>query len=226
MTDPNKSEKNVRDIAITGVAGILGGIIGVPLSILVFQGYKKLGLKGASRWWAWSATGVLAVPASWLITAALISPVSENNLNSQQPQSLTNASKETPKVVGSFDGSKFHYRNIRIRDYIPTNSTAAVAGKLIEVTADVTNISNESAAPSLESIKAVNEKGQKFKEGDLFADLGDIPKGKHKTDYVLPGQTNLEVRLAILDVPSDTSNVDLLIQEAIFGKETKVTPIK
>ena len=42
-------EKNSRDVVITGVAGILEGFIGIPLSILVYQGYRAIGMKGKGR---------------------------------------------------------------------------------------------------------------------------------------------------------------------------------
>ena len=84
-------EKNSRDVVITGVAGILEGFIGVPLSILVYQGYRAIGMKGKGRQIAWAASGVVGVPLSLVLTSAIVAPINQANVaptNNQNAASI------------------------------------------------------------------------------------------------------------------------------------------
>jgi hypothetical protein len=105
-TSTKAPEKTSRDIFLSGVAGLLGGLLGVPMSIGSYLLWRKLGLKGSLRWWAWAATGIVGVPLSLAITKVIVSP------NDQTPVSSTSAVSQ-PKDDGLGGGSENKPQKVR-----------------------------------------------------------------------------------------------------------------
>lgn len=234
-----KAEKTSRDIAISGIAGLFtGGVFGFPLSIGSYLLWRKIGLKGAARWWVWAATGIIGVPISWGVFAVVVNPDKTATVAPSSP--IVNnapAKKESPVnssqdaiSVGEFKTDSFVYTNVRMTPYTVKNEfvqkQSRVAGALYEITADVQNIGNESKAPALTSIEVSDSQGRKYKEADGVIRFGDTTeKGQKATDYVLPGQSSQSVRLSLVDVSPDASDFTLTIRSGFFDK-TIVKPIQ
>lgn len=229
-----KPEKTSRDIAISGIAGLFtGGIVGFPLSIGSYLLWRKIGVKGAVRWWAWAATGIIGVPISWGVVAGIVSPDKNANVAPSSSPIVGKAPAKNTQAeisVGEFKTDSFVYTNVRLAPYTVKNEfvqkQSRVAGALYEITADVQNIGNESKAPALSSIEVTDSQGRKYKEADGFIRFGDtIEKGQKATDYVLPGQSSQSVRLSLVDVSPDASDFTLTIRSGFFDK-TIVKPIQ
>lgn len=227
-----KPEKTSRDIAISGIVGLFtGGIVGFPLSIGSYLLWRKIGVKGTARWWAWAATGIIGVPISWGVVAGVVSP-DKNATVAPSPTASTVPAKsaQNETLVGEFKTDSFVYTNVRMTPYTVKSEfvqkQSRVAGALYEITADVQNIGNESKAPALTSIEVTDSQGRKYKEADGFIRFGDTTeKGQKATDYVLPGQSSQSVRLSLVDVSPDASDFTLTIRSGFFDK-TIVKPIQ
>jgi hypothetical protein len=229
-------EKTSRDIFLSGVAGLLGGPLGVPMSVGVYLLWRKLGLKGSLRWWIWAATGIVGVPLSLAITQVVMHPERQSSVSSTsavsqlaRPGQAPGQAQEDVKV-GELQTDNFRYANVRISPYTIKNSFAAqqanVSGKLYEITADVTNLSKESKAPQLFNIEVTDAQGRTFKEADAMVRFGDLEKGHRATDYVLPGQTRQDVRLTMIDASPDATDFSLKVSAGVFDGSKVVKPIQ
>jgi hypothetical protein len=232
-TTQKAAEKTTRDVVISGLAGLPGGLFGIPLSIGSYLLWRKVGVNGAGRWWAWAVTGLVGVPFSWVLAAAVVAPSAQQSSSSSMQQSgnsAPQAKKQEDVKVGEFQTDNFQYTNVRIAPYTIKDSFAAdhtnVAGVLYEITADVTNLSKESKAPHLSKIEASDAQGRTFKGADGMANFGDIQKGHNSTDYVLPGQTKQDIRLAIIDASPDAKDFTLSVSGNLFGRSSPVKPIQ
>jgi hypothetical protein len=232
-TTQKATEKTTRDVVISGLAGLPGGLFGIPLSIGSYLLWRKIGLNGASRWWAWAATGIIGVPMSLGLTAGLSS--SPNSASSSSSASQSRSTGGSVKAqedvkVGEFQTDSFRYTNVRIAPYTIKNSFAAqqanIAGALYEITADVTNLTKESKAPQLMGIDVSDAQDRKFKEADGMVRFGDMEKGHSPTDYVLPGQTQQDVRLTLIDAAPDSTGFSLKITDGFFDGPKVVKPIQ
>jgi hypothetical protein len=68
-------EKTTRDVIITGIAGLFtGAFVGAPVSIGCYLLWRKIGAKGASRWWAWALSGIVGAPLCLGMSAAMVGP--------------------------------------------------------------------------------------------------------------------------------------------------------
>jgi hypothetical protein len=231
-------EKTSRDVFISGVAGLLGGPLGAPISIGSYLLWKKVGLAGSARWFAWAATGFIGAPLSLALTAAILPhpPANQASMQSSGGSSQLAKPDRAPEKmqegvkVGEFETDSFRYANIRIAPYTIKNSFAAqqanVAGKLYEITADVTNLGKESKAPQLFNVEVTDAQGRTFKEADAMVRFGDLEKGHRATDYVLPGQTRQDVRLTMVDASSDATDFSLKVSAGVFGGTKIVKPIQ
>jgi hypothetical protein len=228
-------EKTTRDLVISGVVGLFTGtFVGVPLSMASYLMWKKIGVKGAGRWWAWAATGLVGVPFSWVLLAALIGPSTRQTATLQASSTGQNrvaqSSSSNDVKVGEFQTQDFQYTNVRLTPYQIKNSFAAqqanVAGKLYEITADVINLSKESKAPQLLSIGTSDSQGRTFKEADFMVRFEGLEKGQKASDYVLPGQTRQNIRLSMVDVSPDSIDLTLKINGSMFGGSQTVRPIQ
>jgi hypothetical protein len=230
-------EKTSRDVFISGVVGLLGGPLGAPLSIGSYLLWRKVGLQGAARWFAWAATGFIGAPLSLAMIAAILPhpPANQATASSSTSSQHTKADRSAAKnqediKVGELQTKDFSYSNIQIAPYTIKNSFAAqqanIAGKLYEITADVTNLSKESKAPQLFNIEVTDSQGRTFKEADGMVRFGDIEKGHSATDFVLPGQTRQTVRLALIDASPDATDFSLKVGAEIFGGVKVVKPIQ
>jgi hypothetical protein len=227
-------EKTNRDVIISGLAGLLGGPLGAPLSIGAYLLWRKIGLQGAGRWFAWAATGLIGVPLSLGLTAGISSPPKSNSGSGVISQSgaveQSSVKAQEDVKVGEFQTDSFRYTNIRIAPYTIKNSYAAkqanIAGALYEITADVTNLTKESKAPQLIGIDVNDVQGRTFKEADGMVRFGDMEKGHSPTDYVLPGQTRQDVRLTLIDASPDSTGFSLKITGGFFNGPKTVKPIQ
>jgi hypothetical protein len=232
-TTPAVTEKTTRDVVITGVAGFFTGfIVGAPLSVASFLLWKKMGVKGAARWWVWAVTGLVGAPLSWILLAGIVSPSSTRQVSSSGIESTSqNGTKKSSDVrVGEFQTEDFHYTNVRIVPYQIKNSFAAqqanVAGQLYEITADVRNISKESKAPQLLSIEVTDAQGRTFKEADFMVRFDGLDKGQRASDYVLPGQAQQNIRLTMVDTSPDATGFTFKVTGTVFGGSQTVQPIQ
>ncbi|MBD3886616.1 hypothetical protein IFO70_33650 [Phormidium tenue FACHB-886] len=208
---------------IAGAVGLFtGGFIGIFLSPLVLNLYAKAGTKGGSRWLAWAATGLVGAPVSWVIMGAILPPsLKSANVSAPQPQ-ITEAS--TPaKAIGELTTDKFKFTNLRVEPYTGNTSGADVAGKLIAVYADVTNTTNESAAPA--GLNAMYE--IKDSQGSVFQPaaftIGIMDQQVKATNNILPGQQRKNIRLGIFDVSPDAAELQVGIKSG-FGSPEYVQP--
>jgi hypothetical protein len=242
-------EKTTRDLVISGVVGLFtGALIGVPLSMASYLMWKKIGVKGAGRWWAWAATGLVGAPFSLAVLAGLMGPsatrqtstlqasssgqnrVAQSSSSNTEQNRAAQSSSSNDVKVGEFQTKDFQYTNVRLTPYQITNSFVAqqanVAGKLYEITADVTNLSKESKAPQLLSIGTSDSQGRTFKEADFMVRFEGLEKGQKASDYVLPGQTRQNIRLSMVDVSPDSIDLTLKINGSMFGGSQTVRPIQ
>jgi hypothetical protein len=101
-------EKTSRDVFISGVAGLLGGPLGAPLSVGSYLLWQKIGLQSAGRWWAWAATGLIGAPLSWVITAAILPHPPAAN------QASMSSSSETSQLAKPDRAPKKTQENVKV----------------------------------------------------------------------------------------------------------------
>ncbi|NJR61222.1 MAG: hypothetical protein HC769_21750 [Cyanobacteria bacterium CRU_2_1] len=206
---------------IAGTAGLFtGGLIGALLSPLALNLYAKLGAKGGSRWFAWAATGIIGAPVSWGMMAA-IAPQSFKPV-STTPQTQVVESPAPKAAIGEFATNKFKFVNIRIEPYTGETYGSDVAGKLVAVYADVTNKTNESAAPAGINIYSIKDsQGSVFQAAAFMIGVGD--EQVKSTDNILPGQKRNKVRLGIFDVSPNATGLQVGFKSG-FGSAEYVQP--
>ncbi len=91
-------EKTTRDLVICGVTGFIFGVgVGAPLSIGSFLIWKKLGVKGASRWWLWGVTGLIVTPVIFSLLAEKGKDVRQSS--SPIPQVTTRSEKKSDEPM-------------------------------------------------------------------------------------------------------------------------------
>ena len=121
-------------------------------------------------------------------------------------------------TIGQFSHGDFQYDRVQVLNY-RTPNRGHVAGKLMVVTATVTNTGKESAAPGL-LMKIRDGNGREFNEAATEYDAS-IPVGMRPSDFILPGQTR-EVYLGIFDVDPNAAGLKVIVQSGF--SDIEVTP--
>lgn len=216
------SDKTSKIVA--GTVGFLtAGPMGIPMAVFVHDHLSEGELRGGLKWLAWSGIGVIVAPIL-LTTQALTASVILQALPGSQAVSVVTPTPPEGSLA-SFESGNFRYTNVQIYEYNlssanPFSRNATVAGRLIEVRADVTNIGNESAGPSV-TVGAIDENGRKFKEADMMI----VPDRKGKTDFILPGETSMAVTIGIVDVSKNSKQFKVLMSSG-WERETVVHTAK
>jgi hypothetical protein len=201
-------EKTTRDLVISGVVGLFtGALIGVPLSMASYLMWKKIGVKGAGRWWAWAATGLVGAPFSLAVLAGLMGPsatrqtstlqasssgqnrVAQSSSSNTEQNRAAQSSSSNDVKIGEFQTKDFQYTNVRLTPYQITNSFVA-------------------------------------QQANFMVRFEGLEKGQKASDYVLPGQTRQNIRLSMVDVSPDSIDLTLKINGSMFGGSQTVRPIQ
>jgi hypothetical protein len=121
-------------------------------------------------------------------------------------------------AIGQFSDGDFRYDRVRIQNYRASDA-GHVAGKLMVITATVTNTGKESSAPGL-PLKIKDDKGREFNEAAIGYQV-NIRDGMRPNDFVLPGQSR-EVYLGVFDVSPNAAGLKVIAYSGF--SQIEVTP--
>lgn len=118
-------------------------------------------------------------------------------------------------TIGQFSHGDFRYDRVRIQNY-RAYEAGHVAGKLMVITATVTNTGKESAAPGL-LLKIKDNAGREFNKAAIGYQM-TIRDGMGPSDFILPGQSR-EVYLGVFDVSPNATGLKVLVQSGFSDIE-------
>lgn len=118
------------------------------------------------------------------------------------------------------------FENVKITRYIGELPEGAdVAGELYQVTATITNRSNETLVPSGWDGVTYNLRdgqGRKFERADFTIGLGD--DGLKSTNGILPGQIRENITVGVFDVLPGATGLELGVADGLFASVKYVSP--
>ncbi|MFM7427935.1 MAG: hypothetical protein ACKO7W_23550, partial [Elainella sp.] len=133
-----------------------------------------------------------------------------------------------PQSSGLLETKNLAFRDIKIARYtgdVPDDSD--VAGELYQVTATITNRSNETMSPSGlggVSYKLKDSEDRKYQAADFLIGLGD--DGLKSTDGILPGQTREGIIVGVFDVLPGATGLELGVNDGWFSDTKYVGPAR
>ncbi|MCU0524831.1 MAG: hypothetical protein MUF72_08410 [Elainella sp. Prado103] len=183
------------------VQGILVGSAGLVLGIGLTAGINSLKPLVQSQ-----------VSGSQPISSSVASPIA----SPAAPQRTT---------VDRLETKNFVFQNVKIAQYTgEVSSSVDVAGELYQVTATITNRSNETLMPSSLSgvtYKLRDDQNRQYKQADFS--IGLMDDGLKSTDGILPGQTR-DMIVGVFDVLPGVTGLELGVSDGMFADTKFVGP--